>query len=282
MDQKIEYVKEAFPSYLNRKDCIAASDIKNFLSCPKNYFYKKYEEKRAEKDRHFLFGSAWHELVMEPEKWHEHYYISKKIDLRTKDGKELYKQFKEQNEGKECVFEEEFIIMEAMAKSVRENKTFLSLIENAHFELSAYTVDEPSGLKIKLRPDVFCVGKSTIADLKSCLNSSAKKFKYDALSFGYDISAAYYKHFLNRKNYLFVSCEKEAPYNTSIYQLSENINANAMGKIRMALDLLKFCYSNNHFPDYNQFAIMKEMYFIDALPNYFEQLENNNLIFNIE
>lgn len=238
--------------------------------------------KKEHQQRYFVVGSYLHCLILTPELFNSQYYVSKKFDLRTTAGKESAKELAKENDGKECLFEEEIKMIESIAKNARQNKTFMELIKDAYFELSIYTQDLETGLKIRIRPDVISKTRSTMVDLKSIATGGARKFKYAVTDYGYNVSAAFYSDFGKKSNYLFYALEKEEPYQCSLYNLSDNLINLGREKYRMALDLLKFCYDNNHWPDYNQFAVMKEMYFIDALPNYFEQVENNNLIFTIE
>ena len=277
-----EYVQDTFESYLGKKTHISASDIKNFLHSPRFYFYKKYEEKKEDTDRHFIIGTALHSKILTPDIFWEQHFVGEKYDLRTNIGKEKHSAQQNENQGKVILFPDEFKDIQAMSESAMQNKTFLKLIENSYKELSIYSQDETTGLKIKIRPDVFCKDTSTMIDLKSSAHGGARKFKYSVYDFGYDISAAFYCNFGNKKNYLFGVFEKEKPNQFSLYQLSDSIIARAAERYRMALDLLKFCYTHNHWPEYNTFEVMKRMYSIDAMGNYFEQLENENLIITIE
>jgi hypothetical protein len=99
--------------------------------------------------------------------------------------------------------EEDMEMIRCMTESAMNNATFLELMKDSHREVSCYTTDEKTGLKIRLRPDAMAQNKSTITDIKSCLDSSLKKFKSDVYSYGYSISASYYCDFLNRENYVF-------------------------------------------------------------------------------
>ena len=165
-----------------------------------------------------------------------------------------------------------------MVKNAVENKTFMALLENSHRELSAYTTDELTGLKLKVRPDILPINKSTIVDIKSCVDSSPKEFKRNVYSYGYSISAAYYMDILKRENYIFAAIEKSQPYQTSLYALNDEMIEYGKLQSRTALNLLKWSYDNNFWCDHNQFELLKECHDLENLEKFFELNETSEKI----
>jgi exodeoxyribonuclease VIII len=278
--QKINYVKDTFPEYLGKKDHISASDIKTFVKSPKLYYYKKYEEaNKTEPERHLSIGSAIHEMILEPHQFNENFIVFPKIDKRTKEGKAKYDEFVAESQGKTILYEDEMDLVVKASYESSKNETLVELIRDSYRELSCYTTDEKTGLKIKVRPDIICKTKSTIVDIKSCLDSSYNKFKYaNVEAYQYYISAAFYMDFLNRENYVFCAVEKQAPYQTSLYCLDDDFIERGRATYRLGLDLLKWSYDNSYFPDYTEFAILKECYELDNLENFFEIRKNSEKI----
>lgn len=276
--QKIYYVKDTFPEYLSKKDFIAASDIKTFLDSPKLYYYQKYIQEEKEEQKHFQLGSALHELVMEPELLHLHYISFPKVDRRTKEGKQAYDEYLVKAQGKVVLYDNDMEMLEKIAENARKNKTLVELLQDSHKELSCYTVDEKTGLKLRMRPDMLCKTKSTIVDIKSCLNSGPKKFKSDVYSYGYNLSAAYYSDYIGRENYVFAAMEKKQPYQISLYVCNDDMIEAGRQKYRMGLDLLKWSYDNNFWCDYNEFELLKECYVLGDLKDFFKTLEKSEMI----
>ena len=165
-NQPIEYIKDTFEEYLGKKDFVSASDLKNFLHSPKYYYYEKYQKEQKESKKHFHIGSALHELILEPELFESNFAVSPKFDRRTKDGKAGYDLFELQNEGKTIINEDDMEMIRKMAESSLSNETFVELIKESHREVSCYTTDEKTGLKLRLRPDAMAGNKSTITDIK--------------------------------------------------------------------------------------------------------------------
>jgi hypothetical protein len=83
---------------------------------------------------------------------------------------------------------------------------------------------------------------------------------------------------LGRENYVFAAMEKNAPYQTSLYVLSEKLLQIGRSEYRMGLDLLKWSIENNFWCDYIEFEILKEHYISGDLSNVIETIENEELI----
>ncbi len=279
--EKRKYANDTFVEYLS-DPAISSSDIKAFLKSPRTFYFEKYERETKEAAQHFTVGSALHCLVLTPELFDDGFFVSKKFDQRTKVGKDAAKEVAKQSAGKEILFEEDFVMIKKMADSARKNKTLMELSKNSHFEMSIYGEDEVTGIKTKIRPDVYAINRPTLIDLKTCLDSGIKKFRHDIFNFGYNITSSWYSKFSGKENYLFAAIEKQEPYQTSLFTLSSHFLNHASEQIRMALDCMLFCQTHNVWPDYSQFELMKRLYSIDMLDSYFEQVEENNNIILIE
>lgn len=272
-NSKIEYVKDTFEEYLTTKTHVSASDIKNFLQSPRYYYYKAFEEVKEKNkldQRHFPVGSAVHELVLEPDLFWSNYCVAPKFDMRTNAGKQGYAEFLATSGNKTILYEDEMEMALKMAEVGTKNETFMELIKDSYRELSCYTIDEKTGLQIRMRPDSFAKNKSTIVDIKTCKDSSPRGFKKDVYSYGYSISAAFYSDFLKRDYYVFCAMEKQAPYQTALYVLDDEMYEYGRKQYRMALDLLKWSKDNNYWCDYNEFEILKECYELENLNDFFD------------
>ena len=279
--QNIEYVKDTFEEYLGKKTHISASDIKNFMHSPRYYYFKAFEEVKSKdpmEGRHFSVGSALHEIILEPTLFKSNYIVAPKFDRRTKVGKEDYEKFVSETQGKTLLFENEMEMIVKMAETTLNNDTFVELVKNSYREVSCYTKDEVTGLDLRLRPDSLAVSKSTITDIKSCLDASSRKFKNDVYSYGYSITASFYSDFLNRENYVFCAIEKEPPYQASLYVLSDEMIEFGRSQYRMGLDLMKWSIDNKYWCDYTEFTILKECYELQNLESFFETKENSEKI----
>ena len=278
MSAEITYVKDTFASYLGKKDHISSSDIKNFMKSPRYYYFKKYLEKKDETSRHLVIGSALHESILEPHKFLNTYIVAPNFNRRTNEGKKEYADFQNDNKDKVMLLEDEMDLVRNICESALLCEPLMELIKDSYKELSIYTTDEITGLKLKLRPDIYCKTRSTIVDLKSCQDSSPRGFKRDVFNFGYSISASYYSQFAKKENYLFCALEKNEPYQVAMYGLSDEMLEYGAKQVRIGLDLLKWCYANKYFPTHNEFSILLNCYELGSLDDFFEISRNSDKI----
>lgn len=279
MENNILYVKDTFEEYLSKKDHISASDIKSFLTSPKKYYYDKFlKQHKEEKGRHFSIGSGLHELILEPHLFETNYIIAPKFDLRTTVGKKAKAKFEATSQGKTILFEDEMEMIRQIAENALKNHTLIELMKESHRELSCYTVDKQTGLKIKMRPDILCATRSTIGDLKSCVDSSLKNFRSDVYKYSYSISAAFYGDFIGRENYIFIAAAKTAPYEVAMYSLSDDMIQYGRDQYRIGLDLIKFCQDNDFWPSHNEFEVLKDCYLLGSLDTFIETVKTSELI----
>jgi len=278
MNNKAEYVKDTFDEYLSKSDYVSASDLKTFLKSPRAYFYDKNRTDPKPDKKHFAVGSALHEYIMEKDQFDKNFIVSPKFDRRTKEGKQKFEEFQLKADGKTIIDEQEMEMIKQISVSAKMNRTFMELLEGSHYEVSCYTVDEVTGLKVRLRPDILPMSKNTVVDIKSCLDSSPKGFKSDVYSYGYSLTSAYYLDFLGRENYVFAAMEKNAPYQTSLYVLNDEMTDYGRYQYRMGLDLLKWSIDNNYWCDYIEFEILKESYLLGDLTNVIDTIEKSELI----
>lgn len=275
----IEYVKDTFEEYLSKEGTISASDIKSFLESPCKFYYEKNNKnKNNDKARHFSIGSALHEMILEPHLFKTNYLVAPKFDLRTTVGKEAKAKFEETSNGKTILFEDEMEMIRQIAENALKSHTLVELMKDSYREISCYTIDEQTGLKLRMRPDILSKTRSTIGDLKSCLNSSLKNFKSDVYKYGYSISAAFYSDFIGRENYVFIAAAKSAPYEVAMYSLSDDMIQYGRDQYRMGLDLIKFCQDNNYWPSHNEFEVLKDCYLLGSLDTFIDTVKTSELI----
>jgi exodeoxyribonuclease VIII len=278
---KIEYVEDTFEEYLGKSDHVSASDCKSFLISPKSYKYFR-DNPVTEEKTHYKIGSALHEVVLEPKLFKTNYMVFPKIDKRTTKGKEIHAMYTKKAEGKTIINQDEMDMITMAGQNALENRTLIELMKDSAREVSCYTTDPETGLKIRVRPDILPKTMSTIVDLKTCQDSSKKGFKRDVYKFGYSITDAFYSDFLRRENYVFIAIEKKPPYQVSLFSLDDEYKEYGRNQYRMALDLIKWSQDNDYWCDYTEFEILKECYALGDLDDFFETLERSQLIQIIE
>jgi hypothetical protein len=273
----INFVQDTLTEYLNGEG-ISESDIRIFLKSPRLFYYHKNNNENVELERHIPIAMAVNEMIFYPDHFKVNYLVCPTIDKRTKEGKEQFALFAEQAKGKNIVYDNEMEMIIQTAANARMNKSFMDLLNDSYYQFSCYTIDEKTGLPIRMRPDVLPKTNESIVEFKICLDASPRKFNDDVNKNQYSISAALHIDFLRRNNFVFAAIEKSPPYQASLYMLSESMIEYGRTQYRMALDLIKWSIDNNYWCDHVEFEILKECYALESLDNALEKIQQSELI----
>lgn len=230
---------------------LSKSGIAKLLKSPRHYWHEYLNPNKPTKKRSddFIIGDMLHTKLLEPEKLEERFCLAPLTDRRTKQGKQDYAQFLIESEGKTpCTMEMSYQV-NCMEQSARSNKEFMSLVEDSFYEHSMYAIDPETGVSIKSRPDI--IGKGYIADIKTSRDISKESFTRDTLKFGYDMqfSIAQLCYFLIHgemiKNFFILAIEKEEPFLTNVYLLSDEFIHYGRKKMIDGLKIYKDCVEKN-------------------------------------
>lgn len=268
-----EFVNESHADYLSKKDFISCSALKEFKKSPLHYITYINNEYEREETKPMLIGTAIHTALQDKELFNEKYcYLKKEFlpnpdkDYRNKENKEFRDQFKENNKNKITLEEYDFdLIMNIIGKSEKD-AVVKALIKDGHSEKSFYSIDEKTGLNIKMRVDFISEKLKIIVDYKTCQNSELKQFAKDIWNFGHYNQAAFYTKYIPNSNkdekyeFINIALQKIPPYPITIVNYEQPYINYGMNENEMLLDLLKWCRDNNYYPDYTEFGYLKELY----------------------
>jgi hypothetical protein len=214
---------------------------------------KHYLETQHEPSDAKTLGSFVDAMILEPSEINNFAVNPEGIDRRTKAGKEAYAVFLEESEGKEIITQSMYDYAQFIAKSVKEHKAAINLIEGKK-QVAVVWIDEATGVLCKGRYDVL--NKGNITDLKTTRDASIKAFSRDLVNYGYHQQAAMYLDAwaaLNGGEVLkwnFVCVENKAPYCTAVYELDEE--AIECGRIRYHIALKRYARYLKDDPDFLQ------------------------------
>lgn len=155
---------------------IGSSGIKDLIENPLQYFENSPLNPRREEQKKSAakeFGTAYHTLVLEPEKFAGAYKVKTGVDKTTVDGMI--------GEGD---YNRALRMLEGIAPRHRR------LLTEGIAEVSVFYRDERTGLMCKIRMDRF--HPHWIADLKTTDDISSKALRYSFVDYGYDVSGAMY------------------------------------------------------------------------------------------
>ena len=248
---------QTFSNLSNKKyheygtDYISSSFVKNV---------QKHSIARAllptEPSQALIFGDAMHTYFEDRTEFHSRFVtfddtkiIADIMEARpdliaptmTKDYKTYRKEFEKAVEADQTILSlDDVEKIQNMYNSVIKNPAVQSIPkmydydaiwdEYSFFKGSEYGKFYP--LKFRVRPDKMFVKEENplaIIDWKSCKDASTASFRSDFFRYRYDIQAAFYCMVLGLDftDFYFVAIEKEYPYNSAVYTLSEETYSKA-------------------------------------------------------
>lgn len=206
---------------------ISNSGLKLVHKAPAHYEYKYLNVKQSneydeEKSDALIFGSAFHTFVLENHLFADQFIISPKFSgIGSRMAKKM---FLESNKGKFPLSIENYIKIEGMANSIKNNALLQELLNpcNCLIEHPFYWVNPETGVKCKIKPDVYNTFKRIAIDLKSTEDASTEAFRKDARKFRYNIQAPFYfegllHNGMNPDSFMFVAVEKNPPYLINLF-----------------------------------------------------------------
>lgn len=237
---------------------------------PKKYWYKYLSGEHEEESTDALkIGSAFHTLVLEPEKFAEVAVIvpddkrrPTKAQINAKKPSdstvlliEWWEKFDAEYGDKAQLKEKEVEQIKAMARSLRETPEAQKLLaKKGMIEPSIFWTDEDTGVNVKTKPDFIWQDKSVAVDLKSVANADKDSFEKSVGDYGYDLQAYMAMEAIRRLNgkapdiFVFACVEKKPPYETAFYVASEDVLKAGEVKYRYLLNKLKHCRVNDTWP----------------------------------
>ena len=216
----------------NAAEGIRRSDLWLMNDSPEKFkYHMDNPEDESEKSPAFLFGSACHKLVLEPETFDNEFVVAPEINRRTNAGKEEWAKFLEENAGKTIISQDDLGTILDMGSAIMHHLLARRMISGQH-EVPFFWKDPETGEQCKCKADVVrqVDGKYVIVDYKTTTDASTDGFNNHILRFGYHVQAAMYSEGLQvalgldyRPRFVFVAQEKKAPYAINVIDVSEEV-----------------------------------------------------------
>lgn len=149
---------------------LSASGIKKLLVSSQDFWASSWmnKNKREVKSDAFNLGSAYHTRILEgPNEFRRRYAVKPECDRRTKEGKELYAQWRSMYPNAEEIERESVDDINSAAEYIEKNFDYF---KGGHAEVSILWNDDETGVPMKSRLDYLKPG--LIPDLKSFSNTS--------------------------------------------------------------------------------------------------------------
>ena len=208
---------------------IGSSQCKNLLKSPWHFEYNRKHPKPP--TAAMQFGSLVHQLVLEPQKFEQNYFVAEKPKKTTKEGKAMYAKLDAERGRRIWVTTDDFLKAEDMRHNLSQNDLVKVLLQGGRAEQAVFWVDNDTGILCKAKADYLNVEKGLIIDLKTTANIASEIcFRRTTAQFQYHLSAALYQDGFQqatgqRLDFFIVAIESFAPHNYAIYKLSDELLA---------------------------------------------------------
>lgn len=248
-------------AYHADREYITKSRLAKMQSCPAYFIWAENNPSVQTED--MALGSAFHKLVLEFDDFESEFAVAPLVDRRYKEGKQIYNDFLEANADKTIITQEQYDTAMGMRESLLANPYAKAMLKGTA-EQSIYFVDEMTGEKCKIRPDIVrpLNSESTkliIVDLKSTRSAETGAFARDIVKYSYDLQAYMYTYGasllygipMDKIQFYFVAVEKTAPYLTNVLRVDESIMQRGEALFRYYIGTLHYCKETNNWYSYN-------------------------------
>jgi hypothetical protein len=239
-------------------NALGSSGIKRLARSPAHYFASidpaapKQEATAAMKA-----GTLAHCALLEPGELYRRYVVRPDgLDLRTKEGKAWAASMPADLE---LISHQQMDTALMQADSVRSLPDVAALLSRGSAEVSAFWLDEATGVHCKCRPDwVSPAGDGVVlVDLKTCQDASPEGFPKTIARFGYHLQAAWYSKGYEQASgkrvlgFVFACVESDYPHAAAAYMLDDESIDKGHAECQRLLNLFAECRSANRWPAYS-------------------------------
>ncbi len=188
-----------------------------------------------------IFGRAYHVAMLEPNEFNDKVKVFDSATRTTKG----YKEFKANNPDAPTI-----ILQKEYDKIMRMQDVLFShsevrdlLVAEGEREIANAWQDDDTG--------VFCKGKAdyrngtTLIDLKTTGDGSHWGFSNSCRKYGYDRQSAFYSDGFGCDEFIFITQEKEMPYNVSIFYAGKEFTQRGRDEYKYLLDTYRRFFIDN-------------------------------------
>ena len=188
-----------------------------------------------------IFGRAYHVAMLEPNEFMQKVKVFDSATRTTKG----YKEFKANNiDAPTIILQKEYDKIMRMQDVLFSHSEVSDLLHpDGEREIANAWQDDDT--------DVFCKGKAdyrngkTLIDLKTTGDGSHWGFSNSCRKYGYDRQSAFYSDGFGCDEFVFITQEKEMPYNVSIFYAGDDFINRGRSEYKHLLDTYRRFFIDN-------------------------------------
>lgn len=232
-------------AYHADRGSLSVSGAKLLLRAPKLF---RYRQDHPEHKDVFDFGSAAHRLVLGvgPE-----IKVIEADDWRTKTAREARDEARAH--GAIPLLAKDHRKVQAMADELSTHTLAMRLLSEGQPEVSAYSVDEQTGVVRRGRCDWLT--ESIITDFKTARSAEPNEFVRSAINYGYHMQQAWYLDLFtslghSAEAFAFIVQEQEPPHLVTVVELPAELVEVGRARNQRALERFRDCTQSGIWPGY--------------------------------
>jgi len=181
-----------------------------------------------------LFGRAFHQNILEPEKYKEQ-VISYDGTRRGK----VWDEFKLNNSDKTIITKGEERSLLKMRQKLYSIPRVVGLLSGGEAEIVNCWEDSDTGVYCKGKTDYIKEenGRKILVDIKTTQDHSQRAFMGSCYKYGYDRQSAFYMDGFEADEFWFIVIEKTEPFDVGIYMCGDEFVGGGRGKYKNLLNI---------------------------------------------
>lgn len=250
------------------------SALKWFKKSPMHYQW--YINNPPPPSKEMAFGSAFHTIILEPEKF-KYLYVVADTEKRPEKDKGMTSN---KNKawlaglgfgGKEILKKEEFDTLQRIRDAVMKNGFAKELVTDSKNQIEQGIYWEHNDIQCKGKVDILNSG--FMADLKTCADASPNDFSRTIWNYEYYRQAGMYLdgYGMQTKPFYFIAVEKTEPFGVSVHKCSQDVIDYGIQEYQELIAQYKMCLESGNWPGYEKDAIYE--YFEAELPKWVKKAE---------
>lgn len=250
--------------YRNAKG-LSKSMLTHFMRSPAHYQHALTETR--EPTEAMNFGTAFHASIL-LDNPNSAFAVKRKVDGRTKEGKEYNERFALENQGKAIINEEQEVCIKGCIASIHNHPFASDLFsgiterEFSVFGTKQNNVIEP--VVLKGRMDAYDAKRGFVIDYKTCEDASPNGFMKAIWSYKYHMQHVQYKWLIENaglpfKAFYFVCVEKTPPYASAVYIIHADSIARGIDNWEQNIFEFSQCQNSGIWPAYSAAPVVIEL-----------------------
>lgn len=235
---------------------ISKTGLDEIARSPAHYWecYLNPDREEEEATPAMVFGSLFHTLVLEPEKYERRYVVAPALHKNSN----AYKEWAAAQGEREIINADQLERAQKMATAIRNHVSAGAILKSGKAEVR-YDFQEPiTGALCRMKLDFETVinGQTYLIDVKTSEDARIKAFARSVVDYRYDVQAAFYMDGyaaatgVTPAAFVFVVIEKKPPYAVACYTVPNEVLQLGRNKYLDDLRVYQRCLETNVWHGY--------------------------------